>query len=346
MIERERVNNQLLGVHLTGHAQLIGGLQCYAVQPNLDMSYTAIDLSLPNPSIVNVTGGNIQGSVAASNTALWIKPETERGLTRIVGIGLEIIDNTAQLADQGMITCWRANEPQLSPSTYGMSAGAAAMTGQVYRYPPTNLGEALLYPSSSQWKAREGTYMPGIMATYENPLLLADYSCPFLIEADDADDAPSSLAQSGYANVTNLWVPQDYAISPENPVRIINCQKLYPYQQMGCILSSIPSTASITVRLITYVEYAPSSNDPRILSFARMASPYDPVALEFLARVNRQLAVAFPADANADGDVWASIVEILSIFFGVAITPIAPLAGPAIAAGGIAVASAMRGGGK
>jgi len=347
MIERERVNNQLLGIHNTGHAQLIGGVQCYAVQPNLDMSYTGNDFTILNPPIVNVTGGNIAGATSVTNTSLWIKPETERGLTRIVGVGLEVIDNTAQLADQGMITCWRANEPQLSPSTYGTSSAAAsAMTGQVYRYPPTNLGEALLYPSSSQWKAREGTYMPGIMATFENPLLLADYSCPFLIEADDADDVPSSLPQSGYANVTNLWVPQDYAISDINPTRIINCQKLYPFQQMGCVLSSLPSTASITVRLIAYVEYAPSSNDPRILSFARMASPYDPIALEFLARVNRQLAVAFPADANADGDVWASIVEILGIFVGAAITPFAPMLGPAVIAGGVAVGSAMRGGGK
>jgi len=346
MIEVGRENNRLTTTKAPARVQLIGGIQAYAITPGTNFEYNRNDIANVLSPMVNVTNGNV--AVGLRNSSLWLDPENERGATRIVGVGIEIVDTTAEIARQGMITTWRSNEPKKEPSTYidegGLGDAQIAHTRQVLRYPPSGTAEALIYPASAQWRAQEGAYMPGIFSSFENPLQLANYVEPTLIDGQIDDDVPKADNLPIGTNQNPMWVALPYAGATGYVV--VNCQKIYPYQQMGAILTGLASTATVTIRANFYVEYAPCSNDQLLLPLARMSSPYDPVALEFLSRVNRMLAVAVPAGENWDGEFWSKVVTIATTVLGGGLAVVNPALGAAIMAGGGALAGAMRGGGR
>jgi hypothetical protein len=102
MKEQQRSGNTIR-VNTIGSQSYIGGLQAYATLPGTDFSYGS-----NNP---------VSGTVPLL-AEMQLAPNVTQGVGRVVGIGIELVNTTAQLYINGQVYCWRAPEPMLSPTTW------------------------------------------------------------------------------------------------------------------------------------------------------------------------------------------------------------------------------------
>jgi len=235
---------------------------------------------------------------------------------RVTSMGFEVIDGTAELYRQGILTCYRQNQSQHDTNFFkGVSnenSGAAnrqaiEQTMQCVRLPPVNASNALLFPDSKQWKTSEGAYVDIDFNTSELPMLQPSFIAPYLID----DDAQSPMP----INNESFWFPQTgFNISGvTNPIpgtagvgsEFINSaygQRIYPINQTGVILTGLNPLATITVNAIYYVECAPTSDDQELLSLASQSPALDDYALMIISKLRRDSPIAVKRRENYTGE--------------------------------------------
>lgn len=290
-----RINNTL-GVAAPTPVR-IGGVQVFATAGTTDLALSTV--------------GAVLGTTREV-VFLDLDPAYTQGVGRLVALGYEVINTTADLTRQGTLTTWRAPEPYLSPTVFNKTdiqqVAALAVSAQMYRAPPVNTITAQLYPSA-QWKAADGVYQ---VATFheQNMPLAVTYTQPYFEEKDLAEDktyVPTVLPST--SNTSILWFPTTIV---DNTTRSHPGMKVYPINQMGSILSGLSVTTSLTVNMVYYYESFPSIAQKDILTLARPASPLDPVALAYISQLMRELPVAVPFADNPAGEYFAMVLEALA----------------------------------
>lgn len=134
----------------------------YAIAPT--GSLTLPDLT--GGSLANVTFGQLD----ISNYLI--------GKSRIVGGGFEVVNTTAPLYRQGLVTVYRA--PQVNAETvvnvsFGTTpAVSVAFPARSLALPPSNAQQAFVLPGSKQWPAERGCYNVFTQTDIENPFQMPD----------------------------------------------------------------------------------------------------------------------------------------------------------------------------
>lgn len=102
---------------------------------------------------------------------------------RVVGLGIEVIDTSPIVNQAGSITCYSCNSVPM-PSTMTWTNTAGTVLGNVdceeFEGQPPTTGDAISYPSTVQWQAKDGAYMAVGMRGIDNPLQNTKRTCPII----------------------------------------------------------------------------------------------------------------------------------------------------------------------
>jgi hypothetical protein len=261
------------------------------------------------------------------------------GPCRVVGLGYEVSNTTADLYKSGQVICYRLPQPYNKPSTMEYSApiNLNSVSVQQFRPPVKNAAQAMLIAGTRQWEARRGLYqVVPLIAGPENPPLVGDYSQPAFPYTGGSEDQPDGDL-SAPINDGNLVVPTLFttSIPVTGNINVLPCCRIFPLQQCGSLFTGLTAQSTLTVTLNVFMETFPGMAELTLLTLATPSCPYDPVALQCISRAFLNLPVGVPFADNGLGEAFANTLADMA-------DVIAPIA---LALGQPAIAAAVSGGG-
>lgn len=245
------------------------------------------------------------------------------GISRVIGMGIEVIDTTAEIYKQGSLACYRMPVVRNTLLQFGYNDGAGVQsqtTWHVFQAPPSTMSDAARYRSTVQWQNKDGAYMvigqDGIANEFTSATGLP---IAVLMDTDWTNGyrAMISTLQSTTADQVDPLLTSQVAI---------NQPKLVNVAQQGIFLSGLNKEATFRVRVRVYVERAPLHGDVTLIPMATPSAKYDVKALEMYSQLVSDLPIAVPVGFNAHGDWWRIILRGIEDY--------APSVGAAIGPGG------------
>lgn len=336
---------------------------------NLIQTWTAAD---PNLALGGVQAyGTNSGTALSFVTSPYVggldlDATYAQGSSRLIGMGLEVVNTTSDLNRQGQVTVWRqpeANTPTQSfvAHPYGVDPNPSRFSVKQCRGPPLDQSTAMLLSGSRQWKAADGSYQAATFMGEENPPMYAEYVMPMLDADPTSEDLPTwDLAGiptiTSNDNMGSVYLPTpviaSYLPLPEDdldkgkrrstgapavPVNLAVAQatKIYPIHEFGAIYTGLSNSTTLTVTVNWYVESFPGPAERGLIVLATPSAEFDPIALELFSRCMGELPVGVPAGMNLMGDWFASVVETASDVLAPIATALGfPMIGAPIAAAG------------
>lgn len=289
--------NNVLGAPAGGvNTHLHGGVQAYGTLAGADWSPT-----------LSPTLGVAQ-----------LDPEFQKGVTRVVGMGFEVENTTAQLNLQGISYHWKMPQQRgTNQSNYlfpagdlsGQYAHPYAVTGAAYRCPPRNSNSATLISGTRSWKAAAGNYTVVPFVGPTNPPQSVGYVQPIIDKAVHDDGINSGQAALPDINSSELLVPKVHGMHEVGGVPICAANKIYPIHMCGSIYAGLSSESSLTVRVNIYVETFPGPAELNDLTLATPSAPYDPLALQLFSECMGHMAVSTQLKNNPLGEYFAEAIS-------------------------------------
>lgn len=260
------------------------------------------------------------------------------GLSRIIGIGFEVINTTAVIARQGSCCVYRQVEPDRQTTVFtgcqNGEAGSNALKlctfgGVPMRVPPRNVADAMLLAGSRQYAAEKGCYCVGAFHSNQNPPQPTSYTSPVWYEATQEDVMTRDPLSTENRTALRIPVPKNggpvgrtVETAPGATFDVtlgqILPQKIYPFHQFGAIFSGLSPTSTFTINMNVYVEQFPSVSDKRLIVMAKPSARFDPMALEIYSHMLSVLPVGVPVSENGLGTWFSNLVAEIEPF----ITPL------------------------
>jgi len=230
---------------------------------------------------------------------------------RLVSVGIEIINTTAELTAQGLVTSYRAPVPQrgskaaIACAHFGGTAPVLLTYGTVAAIiasvPPQTVAEALLLPGTVQWKAKDGVYLiPTLNST--NLCVGSDNTCVI------TNDATTGVLRGINTSVLVVPISSVLTFSIMIPVGL----NLTDFNMAGSYFTGLSNSSSLTVNVIKYFERFPGPIDPLDAPLVVLAKPscrFDPAALALYSAVIREMPVAVPQRFNGLGDWFKDAIQ-------------------------------------
>jgi hypothetical protein len=289
-----RYSNELVISNYSGSSPMIGGLTAFAagagtVPLTLSSAYSSTPL-------IPTTGSGPTNLVAAVP-----------GSYRVYGVGLEIINATAPLYQQGTLTCWAQQMPNpiesqtaaLVTSIGGAGIGAASVL--MCPAPPESLAEAMLLGGSRQWHAKEGAYIIATSNSDENYLVNNQAIIPIYYSQSQQDVIMYGTGYSalGFTSFNCLSAPRSAIDS---------------FNMHGAYLSNLSNQTSITVNIRTFIEIFPTQIGNPLTSLAQPSAPYDRFFLWLISECMKDMPPGVMLSENGFGDWLSDVVGKISSF--------------------------------
>jgi len=259
-------------------------------------------------------------------------------LNRVIGVGFEVHDVTAELYKQGTITAFEVPQSNIlmpsvgtiNPVTVGAATSELTAVGftQVQKW-PDSLDAAMYLDGTRQWEAKDGVYSVVSFQSSENPATLSTYSQLLINNSSNTFDTP----------LTTSYVPCYLGnVDAANPINGfplgIGSTQWIPMDSKGVIISGLNVNSQFTITANIFMETFPEVYDP-LVTLARPSCEYDPIALEIISRAMKNLPVAVPVAENGLGDWIADVVAEIGPWVeaaaGYLMPPLAPIAHAATA---------------
>lgn len=273
---------------------------------------------------INLTSGTVGQIVLPSSY--------EDGVSRIVGMGIEVINSTAEIYKQGQVTVFRIPQPDRDPQGYiigntGSGVSTQSLPVSVENPPPTTQAVAMLACGSRQWRASEGCYMVVPFVGEENPPLGMEYVQP-CVETFEVPAAGST---------TSVMLPYHQGANTINPALLkFGPAKIYPLHMAGAFFTGLSPQTTLTITANMYVETFPRPTD-ELAPLATPSAEFDPEALKIFSHAMGSLPVGVPADMNGFGDWFAGVVSQIGDWIA---APLSALPHPLAKAAGAAALGA------
>jgi len=286
--------------------------------------------SQPNPAqtlptgILNVVTNSAGGSLglgipqpAGQETAVLIQngsTQLAAGITRVIGLGYEVTNTTAELNKQGAVTAYRM--PQLSnryQNTYATTLNALRTTvvGNMCRAPPTTTAQANLLKGTRTWAAAEGAYVTCLQNSVHNPLM--QLGAEQILYNPDSEPGDVQIVRATRPTIEpagGSGLPLSASCSSVDPNQII------PFDTTGLFFTGLSPTTTLTIKLRVYVERAPTYAESDLAVLASPSAGYDVRALELYAAACNMLPVAVKVNENAKGDWWRAVTNVIRTVAG------------------------------
>lgn len=275
------------------------------------------------------------------------------GSIKIAGLGIEVVNTTAELYKQGM--CSIARMPQMMSSNvntariYGNGGPAAAFSTSnciPIVSPPTTLAELTTYPDYRQWEAKEGAY--AVIRQYDvaSHSPMGDLS---LVRFVDDEPIASSIditdhhrdTSHMYATAGGVYGTDFY--QDKRPV--ISC----PSDSVVMFFTGLSESTTMTVRFKWFIERRVNTSIPALqplVPFVKDSPSINPEVIQLVSMLWRELPPAVMFKENPAGEwfdrILAGIGEYGPKILGMIPHPVAQMAAQAIPHG-IKAVNAIRG---
>lgn len=246
------------------------------------------------------------------------------GISRVIGMGYEITNTTAEIYKQGTLTAYRM--PQMANQFQQVvvnNAGTqkATYTGVKQREPPSTVAQANLLRGTLTWAAAEGAYVVCMQNSVTNPLM-QEQSSAILYDPNPSPSGNTTLVRG--EPYTTVGVTAAVAtIAP-------GVNQIVPFDTTGVFLTNLSNGSSLTIKLKVYVERAPTYAEPSIAVLASPSAAYDMKVLQLYAAAVPYLPIAVKVNENGLGDWWRAVCSVLKTAagpLGLALNPFVPGAG-------------------
>lgn len=311
----------------------VGGLQIVGTKAGRDCEYVNITAA----GSENILIGNIE-----------LDKEYTMGSGRLIGVGFEVHNTTAELYKQGSCTVYRMQAENRDLVTYQVVGAAGAgnafpligsVSAQELRRPPQSQAAAILLQGSRQWEAAEGCYVVSAFTSEENPAIGITEAIPVMIQDDETE-----RIEGGSSGTVNLYMPrvkevqaswaglaapyQNFWVPTYYPIRVHNIH------QSGAKFTGLSPQTTLTVNVNYFYESFPGPSDMGILVLAKPSCKYDPCVMELYSRLIQELPVGVPVAENGLGDWFLDAASKAAKYLGPVLAmmphPIAKGAGAAL----------------
>lgn len=279
---------------------------------------------------------------AASTGGFELEARYIEGLGRILGVGLEVHDVTPELYKGGTVTVGEI--PQSPVTSYPMNLlyrtpieGGTGFyyTGTTSKVKPIvgrpdSLYEAMQYPGTRQWEAKDGVYMVLPLTTTENEPSTSEYTTPMI-------QGPDSIElETGQDNVSQILVcPSEPGARVTSTRQIAGPMKWTPLSSKFAYFTGLSPETKLTINVRVFYESFPTVADRDILPLATPSPDIDPHALALYQHCMTHLPIAVPVGENGLGEWFAQAVSEFSDVVGLGLSAI-----------GVPFASQIAGGAK
>jgi hypothetical protein len=205
------------------------------------------------------------------------------GRDRIVGIGIEVHNVTAELTKCGTISCWRLGQGRERMALQTTSVSGVFNETEWITLPQTN-NALSLYPDTTTWEAKEGAYLIGVQNHEDNRPSFVQYRKGVIAGAD-----PTYTSQN--VGVTN------------GAIRSFN------FDSFGAYLAGLGDDSVLSITVKYFLESFPSADNATYLPLTRPTTEYEPVTLEIYDRAMREMPVAVMVKENPLGEWFDSILS-------------------------------------
>jgi len=276
-----RAGNVLsVNIDAPGNNAPVGGLVAYYVPEGAQL-----DITLGNGTI-------FLGRIDVPNLYT-------NGLTRLIGLGHEVHNTTAQINLQGSVTVWRMMTNENEKTVWVEKSTAddtfCVFDGPFMRGPPQNQTDALLLSGSRQWEAKDGVYSVAAFHSIENPATLVSPSAPVI-------QGQGSLDSNGVYAMTNVYAPLPGPSSVPGNIRGMTGFRVHNFHMHGEIFAGLSDETVLTLNQNCFLEKFPGPDDKETLPLATLSAEYDPDVLDLYSRLVSDLPVAVPVNENGLGD--------------------------------------------
>lgn len=253
------------------------------------------------------------------------------GEYRVVGMGFEVVNTTAELNLQGLCTVYRqpCNSIDSAKSalvTSGSIVGGGGATQTLsFGYldllqtntPPATPGEALLLDNSRQWKAKEGCYVVSTLNSSELPAGINNTSPVMHLSSLDAQTGAGWVLVQPRTQVPSLFSGVSFVAGSTtftiDTYPTGSCQ-MQPFNHSGAIFSGLSNSTTLQLNAIYYIERFPSQQDSSLVVLAKQSCHADRVAIDLYSEIIKEMPVGVPQRMNGMGEWFADAVSSAADF--------------------------------
>lgn len=231
--------------------------------------------------------------------------EISGGDSRVIGIGFEIHNTTAEMYKQGSIITYRTPQASRHFTEYFTNNGGTRMaltSGQRYSMPPGTVAEASRLKSSISWAAKDGAYANCFQSEVSNPITRLSPSAVLF-------SSPNS------PGISDTWISY-HADVGAGTVRSPYPSKTMPFDTTGVMLTGLSAETTLLVKMKVYVERSPTWIDTDLAPLASPSAAYDINALQLYAHAVNMLPCAVKVNENAAGDWFKSVLDVMRTVAG------------------------------
>lgn len=222
------------------------------------------------------------------------------GDVRVIAIGLEIHNTTAELQKQGSLICYRVPDApvqnQVVTCVIDNGITACIPTGvdavELLEVPYT-ASAAIDLPGSVQWEAKDGAYIVPVMSESENPPMTPRQLAVIADDTNAGQDYFSPMTVTGAAKIVTVDA-QNFKI---------------PFSVSGCYLSGLSHETTLQVNLTYYVEIFPTK-DSVLRRSVQPATGLDAQALCLYNHVISKLPTGVEVSDNFLGAFISGVARI------------------------------------
>lgn len=267
-----------------------------------------------------------------------LEPELETGLGRIIGMGMEVENTTAELNKQGAVLMYRMPGGQPCSSTGTIVNTASTEYVQVdmrhYSALPADMDDASRLKGTRTWAAKDGFYMP---------ITFSSDHVPFSTAQNVGASYQVGEANSGSQR---CLIPPYTGIGTKdaqgNLTAACPSKAFFPINIHGAIFTGLSPETTLTLKVRIYYESAVTHHLATLATLAGPSAGLDLNALKMYAEMVRHLPVAVPVSYNSFGKFFRMIIgkakSVIPKVLPLAEALLPPQAAAAIAAGKTAVA--------
>jgi len=284
----------------------------------------------PSPPAVATFGGLMVDAVAAGNVTFNPLSTTPVSLDstlnqtyavndwRQIAHGFEVINQTAELTIQGLVTCyrspWPARDTKSTTVFYSStSSGAGALTSGsldtiVGGGPPQTTGEAMLLPGTVQWKAKDGAYVVPTLNSHQLPSG-SDNTVPLVTWSGAGGSNVGPFAYNVLVT-PSVILPPTTGFSFQVPYADVTA--LADFNFGGAYFTGLSNSTTLTINVIRYFERFPTIDfvsDQALVVLGKPSCRNDPQAQELYSAVIRHMPVGVPQRFNGIGDWFREAVQ-------------------------------------
>jgi len=285
----------------------------------------------------------------SSGTFEWnssLNADYLRDSCRILGMGVEVYDVTAEIYKQGTLTAFCVPQSTVEPETFVVKNAGGPPTpmtktgvGMTPVLPcgvdviplkrfPNDLGTIMQLEGTKQWDCSQGCYTVVPFHGRDNFSGQPIYCTPGIYRDQEGAERVDYLNTSPL----NIGPWAEPLVANDFPVFLAN--KFAPMHSKGILLSGLNQHSTFTINVIYYLESFPAPDNVSLITLARPSAALDEVALEMISVATQRLPIAVPVDWNGLGDWFAEAVAEIAPYLGAAATGLgfAPGAAAATAA--------------